>query len=190
MNSGKTGATLLGGVALATLILFGSSMPNTAVSAEPGDITIDGKLVFPESMTSTSDGTVIIGSTKGLVYRAKPGETVAKSWITLKQGVGQLSVLGVLADEKSHTLWTCVNHNTFNGQKPTEPPKLMAFSLSQGKLLHSYDFPDTTGVCNDITIAKDGTAYASDTTNGRDLHTEARRQRARLVRVGRAPQGH
>jgi sugar lactone lactonase YvrE len=45
----------------------------------------------------------------------------------------------------------------------------MAFDLKSGKRKGHYPFPAPGGICNDITIAHDGTAYASDTPGGRIL---------------------
>jgi sugar lactone lactonase YvrE len=43
----------------------------------------------------------------------------------------------------------------------------MAFDMKTGKQRLNLPFPAPTSVCNDITLAKDGTAYISDTPNGR-----------------------
>ena len=52
----------------------------TAASAAPrGDIRIDDTHVYPESLSSTADGTVYVGSIKGIVFRAKPGQAMAEA---------------------------------------------------------------------------------------------------------------
>src|SRR5687768_2647000 len=85
-----------------------------ACSNEPlPDIQIMDTGVFPESITSTADGAVISGSTKGVVYRAEPGAAAAHPWITFNDENGILSILGVLADDKGHTLWMCSAPNFF-----------------------------------------------------------------------------
>ena len=62
--------------------------------------------VFPESITSTRDGTLFTSSVgEGRIFRAAPGADKATAW-TEKQP-GPHSVLGVYADEKSGTLWAC-----------------------------------------------------------------------------------
>jgi len=76
-------------------------------AAAPQDILIDDQDVYPESVTSTAAGAVINGSIKGVVFRALPGETVAKAWIRPTPENGLQAVFGVLADEKSATLWRC-----------------------------------------------------------------------------------
>ncbi len=57
------------------------------------------KDLFPESITSLKDGTIILGSVPGGVYKIKPGETEAKPFIS-RDGTGFTTVIGVLADEK------------------------------------------------------------------------------------------
>ena len=83
------------------------------------EITLPGKEVFPESITSLSNGTLIIGSSgQGNILRVMPGTTTAEEFI--KAGTAGLSlVLGVLADEKSNTLWVCSNNLDGKGGSPT-----------------------------------------------------------------------
>lgn len=113
------------------------------------------KDLFPESITSLKDGTIILGSVPGGVYKMKPGETEAKPFVT-REGNGFTTVLGVLADEKANTLWVC----------NTGPGALKAFDLKTGKAKQSYAMP-TGAVCNDIAVADNGTAYASDTSGAK-----------------------
>jgi sugar lactone lactonase YvrE len=126
-------------------------------------VTIPGDRPFPESLSSTSNGTLYIGSASdGMVFRAKPHADIAETWIA--KGTGGLQrVLGVLADEKSGTLWVCSTHTT------GEPTALKSFSLASGALRGSFAFPGGTGVCNDIAIGPSGFAFATDTMNGRIL---------------------
>jgi hypothetical protein len=111
--------------------------------------------LFPESITSLRDGTIILGSVPGGVYKVKPGETEAKPFIA-REGNGFTTVLGVVADEKANTLWVC----------NTGPGVLKAFDLGTGMAKGSYAMP-TGAVCNDIAVADSGTAYASDTAGAR-----------------------
>ncbi len=124
--------------------------------------------VFPESISSSYDGTVYSGSTKGIIYRALPGSAQANAWITHNDQNGLLSILGVLVDEKSNSLWVCSAPNFFGPELSKGVSALKAFDLTSGRLKGSFDFPEpANSVCNDITIEADGSAYASDTTNGR-----------------------
>jgi sugar lactone lactonase YvrE len=129
--------------------------------AAPGitEITLPGTLVFPESITSTSDGTLIVGSLgHGNVLRIAPGKTTAEEWI--KPGTGGLNgVLGVFADEKGKLLWVC--SNKFEGKG--EATSVMSFDLKTGAPKGTYLLPGGMPLCNDIAVGADGTAYISDT---------------------------
>lgn len=120
---------------------------------------------FPESITSTSDGTLIIGSLgKGMIFRAAKGAATAEPWI--QPGTNGLnSVLGVLADEKSGTLWVCSNSLDGKG----EPTALKTFNLKTGAPKGSYPITGENALCNDIVIAANGTAYVADTRAARVL---------------------
>ena len=141
---------------LATTLLFAAL---TASAAQAADITVLTPKAFPESLTSTANGTIYIGSlSQGEVYRALPGERVAKTWISKDAGKFGL-VLGVLADAKSSTLFVCDN----NG----EHAYLKTFSLKTSAMMKSYELPGG-GFCNDIAL-KGADAYITDTKGGRIL---------------------
>jgi sugar lactone lactonase YvrE len=131
-----------------------------AYAAPPiNEIVLPGKGIFPESITSTSDGTLIVGSLgHGNVSRIAPGKTAAEEWI--KPGTGGLNgVLGVFADEKGKNLWVCSN----NLENKGEATSVKAFDLKTGALKGTYALPGEGALCNDIATAADGTAYISDT---------------------------
>jgi sugar lactone lactonase YvrE len=123
------------------------------------EITLPGTRVFPESITSTADGTLIVGSLgHGNVMRIAPGKSTAEEWI--KPGTGGLNnVLGVYADEKNKELWVCSNKLENTG----EATAVMAFDLKSGMPKGTYPLPGEGPLCNDIAVALDGTAYVSDT---------------------------
>src|ERR1700684_4066513 len=101
------------------------------------EITLPGTLVFPESITSTADGTLIVGSLgHGNVMRIAPGKSTAEEWI--KPGTGGLNnVLGVYADEKNKELWVCSNKLENTG----EATAVMAFDLKSGAPKGTYPLP-------------------------------------------------
>ncbi len=140
---------------------------NASIGATLPDVTIDDTLVFPESLSAAADGSLYIGSWKGIVYRALPGQTKATPWIRPSAENGLLSILGVLVDDRQGRVWVC------SVPAPTrEPPasgtsSLMAFDLKTGVQQLNLPFPAPASVCNDITLAKNGAAYISDTPNGR-----------------------
>lgn len=135
---------------------------------ESGDIRIDDTAVFPESVTSSRDGTVYVGSVKGNVYRALPNSNVARAWIRHSPENGILTILGVLADDAQNTLWLCSAPNFFGPERSEGVTALHAYDLQSGTQKGKWDFPGG-GTCNDIAIASDGTAFASDTAGGRIL---------------------
>jgi hypothetical protein len=132
-------------------------------AAVPTDVVLDAPMAFPESLTSTANGTVYIGSMNlGAVYRALPGQKVAKTWISKDAGnFGR--VLGVLADMPSRTLYVCDDHD--------DQAYLKTFSLRSAALLKTYEFPGG-GFCNDIAL-KGKDAYLTDTKFGRILKLAA-----------------
>src|SRR6478736_10024024 len=86
-----------------------------------GDILIDGKGVHPESVTSTAQGALFTGSVPGIIYRAGPGETVAKPFIMPSAENGLRSVYGVLADVRQKRLWACSVANSCAPRTPGPP---------------------------------------------------------------------
>src|SRR5690349_13399721 len=130
------------GIALATLLTI--AVTGCATTPVPrGDILIDGKGVHPESVTSTPQGALFTGSVPGIIYRAAPGETVAKPFITPNAENGLRSVFGVLADTASKRLWVCSVANSFGPRTPgpVAPSEVVAFDLNNGKLIGRWPFP-------------------------------------------------
>ena len=148
----------------ALALVMAAAAVSTASAAPRGDIRIDDVHVYPESLSSTQDGTVYVGSIKGVVFRAKPGQSMAEPWATPKD---VLSILGVLADPAGRTLWICSSPNNFRNPPAAGVSALMALDLKTGKTKGAWPFPAPASACNDITVDKHGTAYASDTPNGR-----------------------
>ena len=77
---------------------------SSAVAA-PASIDLPGDRIFPENIASAKDGTLYVGSLgSGGIIRIKPGAVKAEIWI--KPGAfGSRSIFGVLADDRSNTLW-------------------------------------------------------------------------------------
>src|SRR6476620_7073852 len=84
-------------VALNVLVVGGALYAANKIT----DISITTpKDLFPESITSLKDGTIILGSVPGGVFKIKPGETTATPLVP-KANNGFTTVLGVFADEKA-----------------------------------------------------------------------------------------
>jgi hypothetical protein len=144
-----------------------SLIATLASASAPGDIAFDDTRVFPESLGATRDGTLYIGSWKGIVYRARPGETLATPWIKPSSENGLLTILGVLPDDRGGWVWVCSVPAPARDPPAPGTSALMAFDMKTGEQRLNLPFPAPASVCNDITLAKDGTAYISETPNGR-----------------------
>jgi len=155
MNQVKAPSTFF--AQLSVVIMLGTAGASLAQNVT--EITLPGARVFPESITSTADGALIIGSLgHGNILRVAPGKTAAEEWI--KAGTGGLNgVLGVYADEKNKLLWVCSNNLEGKG----EATAVMSFDLKSGAPRGTYRLPGAGPLCNDIAVGSDGTAYVSDT---------------------------
>jgi sugar lactone lactonase YvrE len=140
-------------------------------SARAADVVVPGSTDFPESMSASSDGTLFFSSVgNGRIWRAKPGEAQASEWI--KSGAnGLASALGVLADEKSNTLYVCSVDFSAAGIKIPggTATSLKLFDLKTGEPKGSIPTPGQATLCNDIAVANDGTAYVTDSFAGHIL---------------------
>lgn len=182
------GAAVAAMVALAVAGCAGQGGQAEKAQAAPrGDIVVDGRNVHPESIGSAADGSVFIGSMSGIVYRAGPGEDVAKPFVTPSEENGLRAVFGVLADDANGRLWVCSVANPFaRPTGPAQPSEVAAFDLASGTLVGRWPFPAPGGTCNDIAIGPDNAAYATDTSGGRILRL---RQGADALEVVAAHQG-
>jgi sugar lactone lactonase YvrE len=158
-------------------VLAGLCVLGLAATARAGDVTVPGSTDFPESVTASSDGTMFFSSITGSrVFRVGPGQAQASEWI--KPGTNGLSsVLGLLADDRTNTLYVCSADMTGFGVKAqggAQPSALKTFDLKTGAPKGSMNLPPPTvagqpALCNDIAVGPDGTAYVSDTLSGRIL---------------------
>jgi sugar lactone lactonase YvrE len=142
---------------LLTLLIAGVSRLYAATPIT--EITLPGERLYTESITSTKDGTLIVGSLgKGNVSRIAYGTTSVEEWI--KPGTNGLNaVFGVFADEKHKTLWVC-SDKTDDGKGEAA---VKSFDLKTAAPKGSYSLPGNGPFCNDIAVADNGTAYISDT---------------------------
>ena len=125
----------------------------TLYAADPATITIRSKNLFPESITSTADGAIIIGSFgTSTIWRIPPGENNAAQWIDASNNKGPL--LGVLADEKSGRLLVC-------------QAGVKTFDLKTGAAKESLTIPTANPFCNDLAVRDDGSIFVTDTTGAK-----------------------
>ena len=139
-------------VSLVALSL-GACAAQPSQPAGRGDIVIDGKNVHPESITSSADGSLFIGSMSGTVYRAGPQDRVARPFITPNAENGLRATYGVLADDRGGRLWVCSVAPFGPSPGPQQPSAVVAFDLKTGALAGRWPFPAPGGTCNDIAIA-------------------------------------
>jgi glucose/arabinose dehydrogenase/mono/diheme cytochrome c family protein len=132
----------------------------------PAQLDIPGERIYPESLTSTADGTVIIGSIgTRTIFRVKPNSATAEAWIG-PDSETPLGVFGVFADESSNTLWACFSSalGSNHGSAPVASA-LHAFDLQSGHLKARYVLPTDGAFCNDIATGADGATYVTDSNN-------------------------
>jgi sugar lactone lactonase YvrE len=81
------------------------------------------------------------------------------------------SALGVLADDKSNTLYVCSDDFSAAGIKIAggTATSLKLFDLKTGEAKGSIATPGQPTLCNDIVVASDGTAYVTDSFSGQIL---------------------
>ena len=148
--------------AVAAYVWALSHKPDSGSMSAPAELLIPGEKIFPESLTSTKDGRIIIGTiTARTIFAVKPGASTAEPWIQ-PDNETSLGVFGLFADEKASTLWACFS--PIPGQHGATA-NLKAFDLQSGALKGAYPLPGTDPFCNDIAVGSDGTAYISDTSN-------------------------
>ena len=145
--------------------LWGLSHRNagSAAAAAKAELKIPGERIFPESLTSTTDGTILIGSLGArTIFRAKAGDAAAEAWIQPELDAAQ-GIYGVFADNRSKTLYACVSGVGAAGA--SAKAELLTFDLKSGKPKGRYAFASSGGLCNDIATGADGTAYVTDSRN-------------------------
>jgi sugar lactone lactonase YvrE len=156
----KNRAYALGTAGLALMLAVASG---GIARAQTAPVSVPDKS-FPESVTSTSDGTLYAGSfNRGGVVKAASG---GKAEQFIKPGAGDSrSTLGVLADEKGGMLYVCSNDLSglgVAGPGDAKGAALKLFDLKSGVLKGSFALKDSKSLCNDIAIGSDGTAYVTD----------------------------
>jgi glucose/arabinose dehydrogenase/mono/diheme cytochrome c family protein len=142
-----------------------SNVPPSSGVNKPADIVIPGEHIFPESITSASDGRIFMGSIgTRQIFVVKPGNATAEPWIKPDRDESN-SVYGVFVDEKSHTLWACFAATSGTPVAGQRASAAHAYDLQTGALRASYDLPTSGSFCNDIAVGGDGAVYVTDTEN-------------------------
>ncbi len=145
-----------------------------AAPAAIGEITVrDGK-TQPENLTLTARGDIIVGSFAApRIDIIRRGSTTADTFADLSGEGG--SILGVLADRRSGTLWACHFTPGPDGRRSN----LRGFDLSSRKQKFRWDLPGFS-TCNDVSIGPERALYIAD-TNGKIYRLPSGARAAKLL---------
>jgi len=145
--------------------LFSSALWMTA-AAGPSSIALPGDRAFPESITSTRDGSLFVGRLgEGGVIRVDP-QTGAAALFVAPGAAGSRSITGVFADEASGTLWACSNDLSALGGPSGGRDRgaaLKGFDLRTGAAKRSVSL-EPNSFCNDIAVDA-GAVYVTDSAH-------------------------
>jgi hypothetical protein len=121
------------------------------------ELILPGPDYFPESLTSSADGTLYVGSVSSTtVVKFAPGSNIAVPFVT--QTAPGKNIAGVFVDEKDKSLLACVDDATAIG---TFKPVLKRFALADGSEKASYPFP-APGICSDMALDGKHNLYVTD----------------------------
>jgi streptogramin lyase len=161
-------------LAIAVAVL--SSATSLAAIAETRSIALPGRRAFPESLTSTADGTLFIGrlGDGGIVRaNARSGEVA----VFVPPGASESrSILGVFADERANMLWACSNDlSALGGPSGSGDSRsaLKGFDLRTGAAKRSVPLPGAHAFCNDIAVDARGAIYVTDSAGPNVLRLPA-----------------
>lgn len=151
-----------------TLAVVIAASVATAARAAPDTIALPGGGAYPENLAAGSDGTLYVSSfVDGGVIRVPPGGGAGEVWI--KPGTfGTRSTFGLLADDRTGTLWVCSNDLTALGVAGPGDAKgsaVKGFDLRTGAGKASARFPGERTICNDLALGPDGAIYATNTAS-------------------------
>jgi sugar lactone lactonase YvrE len=160
--------------AIAVAVL--SSATSLTAIAETRSIALPGLRAFPESLTSTADGTLFIGRLgDGGIVRAdaRSGEVA----VFVPPGASESrSISGVFADERANALWACSNDlSALGGPSGSGDWRsaLKGFDLRTGAAKRSVPLPGAHAFCNDIAVDARGAIYVTDSAGPNILRLPA-----------------
>lgn len=148
-------------------LLFVAVLTGLAPST-PAQVLIGDAKSQPESLTVAPGGVLIVGSASTpLIYKLKPGATVAERFFDASaEGPGTF-FFGMLADPANKTLWTCQLTPVPQTTPARRHTALRGFDLTTGAPKLRWDLPGDNTTCNDLAIGPDKALYITDTAMGR-----------------------
>lgn len=155
-----------GGAAALALAAGAALIAVSVARAEPTVVEVPGEGAYPENIGASSDGALYVSSfVDGGIVRVAPGASKGEMWI--KPGAFDTrATFGVLPDEKTGVLWVCSNDLSIfgiAGPNDVKGSHLKAFDLKTGEGKASYRLPAEKTICNDMTVAEDGSVYVTNT---------------------------
>jgi streptogramin lyase len=145
--------------------VLSSALSTQAAIAEAQSIALPGLRAFPESLTSTVDGTLFIGRLgDGGIVRADSRTGEVEVFVAPGESESR-SILGVLADDTTNTLWACSNDLSALGGPSSGGDRgsaLKGFDLRTGAAKRSVPLPGAHAFCNDIAVESNGAVYVTD----------------------------
>lgn len=150
------------------LTLCAALAVSLAQIASAAQILIGDEKSQPESLTMAAGGVLIVGSASSpYVYRVRAGSTTAEKFIDASgEGPGTF-FFGMLADNSTHTLWTCQLTPVPNTTPVQRHTALRGFDLTTGAAKLRWNLPGDNTTCNDFAIGPDKALYITDTATGR-----------------------
>lgn len=125
----------------------------------PVEFQLPGDQYYPESVTSTADGALYVGSlATGRVDELAPGATTASVFL---RGGDPKGVTGLLADEESGTLFLCAVDITQLLEQTPPTSEVRAYDLETAELKMTYPFPGPA-FCNDLALDDRGNLFVTD----------------------------
>jgi sugar lactone lactonase YvrE len=149
----------IAGALLALPLAVGCSATDrtTDAATPPAQLELPGAMFYPESITATADGRLLVGSFgTGEVAAYAAGATAPSGFVATSPDVKR--ALGVLADDARGALWMCAD-DTATTQ--AAPPQLRRYDLSTGAFRASYGFP-AAAFCNDLALDGQHNLYVTD----------------------------
>jgi hypothetical protein len=152
------------------MLVAASALLAAAGAASAAEVTPSVPKASPESIAAGPDGTLYLGSqTASVIYRARPGETIATPFIDMKGPPGAF-LLGVMADGATNTLWTCEIMSMDRSSPLLKAvSRLRSFDLASGAPRQTIALPSPTNICNDFVVGPDKALYLADTSNAQVL---------------------
>lgn len=175
----------------------GSGGDNTAASSGAGaggPLDAGGRAIdltlprfFPEGVAVDKRGNFYIGSMElGSIHRASAGDATSEPFIEPDDENELVSTIGLYVDDATDTLYVCSSDAGNSPRAGKAQAAIKAFSLPEGELLASYEWPEfsgpqwttevpsgVNGFCNDMTMDAEGNLYATDSWYPRILRLPA-----------------